>query len=228
MVEPYYQDDLVTLYHGDCREITEWTEADVLVTDPPYGVGYETRRGEKIRNDEDFSTAVSVIGMWGARPMVLFANHASLPRTTRLVRSHLDRVRYATWHKTNVNGAAGMGNPWLADVEFAVCGVVEWPKRAASGLMQARRWTGNPAFTKNPEAYLHPTQKPVSVMEALIDAMPKGVVADPFAGSGSTLVAARNLGRRAIGVEVEEKYCEVIASRFAQGVFDFAGLMEGE
>lgn len=230
MAEPYYSDDHVTLYHGDCRETTEWLAADVLVTDPPYGINYRARRNgsgrnstgathERVANDHDFSTASAALVLWGARPMAVCANHQSLPRTLVAVSDHLSRVRIATWHKTNVNG--GMPpNPWLADVEFAVCGVAEWPRIARSGLISARRFTGNPAW-QGPDAYLHPTQKPVPLMEALIDLMPNGVIADPFAGSSSTLVAARNLGRRAIGVELEEKYCEVIARRLDQGALPF-------
>jgi site-specific DNA-methyltransferase (adenine-specific) len=226
-VTPYYADDLVTLSHGDCLNLALddwWTYGEVLVTDPPYGVRYKATRGETVANDHDFTTAAKALGFWGQepRPLAVFANHASLLGTLAAVQSLTSRVRVLTWHKSNVNGAAP-GNPWLADVEFAVCGVTEWPKRPVSGLVSARRFTGNPEWNSSPDAYLHPTQKPVPLMEAVILAMPSGVVADPFAGSGSTLVAARNLGRRAIGVELEERYCEVIAKRLAQDVLDFGG-----
>ncbi len=69
----------------------------------------------------------------------------------------------------------------------------------------------------------HPTPKPLVLMEQLIERCPAGIVADPFAGAGSTLLAARSLGRRAVGVEIEERYCELIARRLDQGVLDFGG-----
>ena len=230
-MKPYYSDDYVQLWHGDCREITEWLAADVLCSDPPYGVGYAGgKRGgsgrmsrgcvrEVVVGDEDFSAAIAALEMWGTKPVAMCANHRSLPWTLAAVYKRLSKVRVATWHKTNAGGNSG--NPWLADVEFAVCGVTEWPGVERSGLISARRFTGNPAWNSSPDAYLHPTQKPVLVMETLIDLMPPGAIADPFAGSGSTLIAAKLQGRKAIGVEIEERYCEIAARRLAQDALPF-------
>jgi site-specific DNA-methyltransferase (adenine-specific) len=102
--------------------------------------------------------------------------------------------------------------PWKPNYELAWIYGTGWTGPRTSSILRYRVLPGN--FT----ARDHPTQKPVALIEEIILKAPPGVIADPFAGSGSTLVAARNLGRKAIGVEIEERYCEIIALRLAQGV----------
>lgn len=218
----YYQDDYVTLYHGNCLELTDWLDADVLVTDPPYGMAYESRTGESIANDDAVHSRNAVLTAWGTRPSLVFGTwKVERPASTRQV---------LIWDKSEGNGTGAMiWSPWgMSHEEVYVLG--EWPPIEPGG-----RWRegGTPARrpgvlrvpnynTQASNRPNHPTPKPVPLMELLIERCPSGVIADPFAGSGSTLVAARNLGRRAIGVELEEKYCEIIAKRLAQGAFNFA------
>lgn len=211
-VDPYYADDMVTLFHGDCREIREWLTADVLVTDPPYGIGW--KRGAKdgrgdaghpgIANDDDTTVRDAALMTWGGRPGLVFGSfYAPSPPFRHLL----------TYVKPPDAGVVGSATGWRRDVE-PVYLVGEWPRRVAqwsSVLRTSAPGAGNLAARNR-----HPHAKPLDVMERLVDACPPGVIADPFVGSGSTLVAARNLGRRAIGVELDERYCEVAARRLAQ------------
>jgi DNA modification methylase len=115
-------------------------------------------------------------------------------------------------------GVVGSTTGYRRDVE-PVYLTGPWPKRNvewSSLLVSNARLAGSPSGIS--ARYGHPHAKPVDVLEALIAACPPGVVADPFAGSGSTLVAARNQGRRCIGVEIEERYCELAARRLSQQV----------
>lgn len=213
-MEPYYTDGQVTLFLGDCLEITDWLHADVLLTDPPYGMAFESSRipGNRrpIANDRDATVRDKALTLWGDKPACLFGTwRIERPKSTRQV---------LIWDKRGAG--PGMGNLDTAfgtsHEEIYLLG--HWAKRAA------RR--GSVITTESSPSELttrigHPTPKPVGLMETLIAAAPDGIVADPFAGSGSTLVAARNLGRRAIGVEIEERYCEIIAKRLDQMCLDF-------
>lgn len=198
MSEPYYSDDLVTLYHGDCREVTAWLEADVLVTDPPYGQAFKSGwTGSHIANDETTQARDEMLALWDGPRVVFGARDLPPLPGARLI-----------WHKPG----AGMGDlavPWQPDYEFIyVAGRGFSGPRDSSVLTFPLR-----VFRGDSE---HPHQKPVDLLERLILKCPPGIIADPFAGSGSTLVAAKQIGRRAIGVELDERYCEIAARRLAQ------------
>lgn len=203
MTVPYYSDDLVTLYQGDCREITEWLAADVMVSDVPYGIdyrsGWDAPAGSprSIAGDDDTSTRDAALALWGDKPALVFGSWKR-PRPTR---THTRLI----W---DTKGALGMGDlsvPWKpSDQEIYVIGHGFTGPRTTNVLSYAPvQATGR----------LHPHQKPVDLLEDLLRKCPHGVVADPFAGSGTTLLAAKNLGIRAIGVELDEGYCRKIAAR---------------
>lgn len=226
----YYQDDHVTLYHGDClTEHREWLEADVLVTDPPYGMAYVSSSSKykgktaAIAGDGDTAARDGALEAWGSRPGLAFGTwRTSKPESTRLT---------LTWDKGVSPGMGDLTLPWgISTEEIYVLGT--WPPIKPGGRM---REGGKPSRsasvlrvdTLNSQALDrpdHPTPKPIPLMEILIDRCPPGVIADPFAGSGSTLMAAKNLGRKSIGVELEEKYCEIIAKRLSQEVFDLGSI----
>ena len=114
MSTPYYEDDQVTLYHGDCREITEWLEADVLVTDPPYGMNFQSgsRRETfaKIAGDDDTAVRDAVAAMWGTdRPALMFGRW-SVPAPAG------ERQRLI-WHKASTPGMGDLTLPWGPNFE---------------------------------------------------------------------------------------------------------------
>lgn len=218
-MKPYYADDSVTLYHGDCREIDAWLTADVLVTDPPYGMSYEAgwdkARAQPIAGDNDTAVRDAALALWGDRQAAVFGTwRVDRPAGTKQV---------LVWDKTDGVGP-GKGDLTSAfgtsHEEIYLLG--NWPKVGVRRGSVIRTSVAMQSANGLVARSGHPTPKPVGLMEQ-IAAATSGVVADPFAGSGSTLIAARNLGRRVIGVEVAERYCELIAGRLAQGAFDFGG-----
>lgn len=206
-MKPYYEDGLVTIYHGDCRE---WMpEADVIVTDPPYGMAYQhgfrkggramgndgvTIAGDDVPFDPTFLLALG-------KPTLLFgANH------------YADRLPpsrgWIVWDKRDGDGPTDQ-----SDAELA------WTNVLSVVRLFSARWRG--AMRQGREqadGRVHVNQKPVALMAWAIAFMPPGTVLDPFAGSGSTLVAAKNAGRASIGIEIDERYCEVAANRCRQEV----------
>lgn len=223
-MKPYYEDGQITLYHGDCLEVSEWLDADVLVTDPPYGIdwnqpaynaigrseGNRTKNHDGIQNDGDTTVRDEVLFRWGGKPGVVFgAIDRKWPVGTN---------RVLVWKKPNDSGFFGQ-SIWRKDWE-PIFVIGSWTRLPATE--SAVITTGAGSHRQYAQG-VHPHAKPIDVMEKMISNCPTGVIADPFAGSGSTLVAARNLGRKAIGVEIEEKYCELIAKRLDQMCLDLGG-----
>lgn len=210
MSGPYYADGRVTLWHGDCREVLDWLTADVLVTDPPYGMAFVSgyrAEAPTIAGDESPELRDWALDAWGDRPALVFGTWR-VPRPTRC------RIPLVWWKRKLGAGMGDLSLPWgTATEEIYVLGEGFVGRRQANVIV-TDDMRGNPYGLV--AQYGHPSAKPVGLMELLVMACPPGVVADPFAGSGSTLVAARNLGRRAVGIEIDERYCEVIARRLAQ------------
>ena len=218
--EPYYSDDLVTLYHGDCLEVTEWLAADVLVTDPPYGMAYESnfnrikgtqKVGRPVAGDETPELRDKALKAWGDRPALVFGRwDVPRPAGTR---------HRLIWDKGNSVGMGDLSIPWgHAEEEIYLLGSGFRGKRESNVIHAQMLMSGD---RNRPD---HPTPKPVGLMEVLVAKCPPGVIADPFAGSGATLIAARNLGRHAVGAETEERYCELMAKRLSQQAFQFEGI----
>ena len=220
---PYYQDDAVTIYHGDCREIAPTLgQFDLLLTDPPYGIDYNTdsrrfsRKGSPFWKNTDTSKVSNkprVVGdknkfdpsAWISGPAILWgANHYAdlLPCSGG----------WLVWDKRK--GAEEMAEKgWpLSEGELA------WTNTRSSVRIFRNLWAGLLRSSEKGEHY-HPTQKPVELMTWCISlAGNVQTILDPFAGSGTTGRAAKDLGRKAVLIECEERYCEIAAKRMAQEV----------
>lgn len=220
---PYYQDDYVTLYHADClQHLDMLNQADVMVTDPPYGYNVKlefgdgnARRGKSpwagtaIHGDNSLEARDSILSQWGDKPAIVFGSwKMPKPQGTKAC---------LVWDKGLGAGMGDLSIPWKPNwEEIYILGTGYHGHRGTSAL------TGHTVVSWASKERNHPNMKPTTLMEELIRKCPPGTIIDPFAGSGSTLRAAKNLGRKAIGFEIDEKYCEITAQRLAQetlGIF---------
>jgi site-specific DNA-methyltransferase (adenine-specific) len=214
-MKPYYQDEQATIYHGDCREIMPTLNFDVIVTDPPYGISWSQNANRQtnskahsgILNDEDTTARDEALELRRSAPALVFGSfYAPQPA---------DIKQILVWQKGDTQGVVGSVTGYRRDVE-PVYLVGDWPQRNVewSSLVRSVRGSWNDELS----ATGHPHTKPLDLMRLLVERCPPGVVLDPFMGSGSTLRAAKELGRKAIGIEINEEYCQVAVNRLAQGV----------
>ena len=227
--KPYYEDGSVTIYHGDAREILPGIPGrgiDLLLTDPPYGVGYVTARRPRshelvkpIAGDSSLEV-LRAVGpeldrtLADERHAYVFASSMRVGEATDALPWPVKNV--LVWDKGEAGSvgdlAAGYGVNWEA-VLYAVKGRRAFTDGKRPRAILRYPWSG----TRDP---VHPTVKPVGLLSSLIErsSLTGETVLDPFMGSGTTLRAAKDLGRKAIGIEISEEYCAVAAERLAQEV----------
>ena len=221
-VKPYYQDDLVTLYHGDARGAMD--VSGVVMTDPPYNVGYHYAtyddrlpHGEYLDLLASACRSPSVVIQYpepmfdiavtlGESPskVVAWVYNANTPRQWRTVawfgvKPDLSMVRQPYKNPTDRRVAALIASGKEGPA------VYDW-------------WHIDQVKNVSDEKVGHPCQVPLELMARVIAVTPAPVIIDPFAGSGTTLRAAKDAGRRAIGFEMDESYCEMAATRLSQEV----------
>jgi site-specific DNA-methyltransferase (adenine-specific) len=202
-MRPYYQDDAVTIYHGDCREVLPTLEpVDFIYADPPYGVGKADWDGAYLTGWEKLAiekSAGGVVANVGTKSIAI------------AIGAFGDAYRdlFYGWNKNGMTRSSiGFMNVIVALV--------------AGNVSKGQNFAQFSICDKTRKD--HPSPKPIEYMQCVLRRFTSegDIILDPFSGSGSTLVAAKNSGRKAIGIEIEEKYAEIAARRMAQEVLPLA------
>ncbi len=227
---PYYEDESagITIYHGDCREILPSLEpVDLILTDPPYGVKFESGHREMAFGGivGDHNTEAAIGGLQIALPLLKRGRHVYVFGRYDLSLLPLSEPVELIWDKGNKN-SGDLSNPWGNQheyIQFCVYNISKANRTDGAGRLSARMRKGSVLRHLRPNGSAvnrHPTEKPVTLLRELIESSSciGETVLDPFMGSGSTLEASRREGRRAIGIEIEERYCEIAVKRLCQGV----------
>lgn len=218
---PYYSDDLVTLFHADAREVPL---DGTVVSDPPFNIGFKYRTYRDrlpapeyrallavtlrapsvvIHYPEAMFEVARAIGQDPSR-VVAWVYHSNTPRQWRSI----------AWYGCEPDLSA-VRQPYKNPTDRRVARLIEG---GSEGAPLYDWWQDDIVKNVSREKGAHPCQMPVDLMRRIVAVTPAEVIVDPFAGSGSTLVAAKSLGRRAVGVEMDEAYCEQAANRLRQDV----------
>jgi len=231
MTTPYYQDDSVTIFHGDCRDFIKETvisssaivrldlnlPIDAVLTDPPYGIdggsGGDARdfaKGVYRASFDDTAGYIATVCV----PVIAALRDCEIPMAVTPGVRNLFLYPTPTDMGCFWTPAGATHGPWGFQTFHPIL-FYGRDYRAGKGALPSGK-----LVTEAAEKNGHPCPKPLGAWRWLLDKVcpPGGVVFDPFVGSGTTLRAAKDLGRKAIGIEIEERYCEIAAQRCAQEV----------
>jgi site-specific DNA-methyltransferase (adenine-specific) len=210
-VQPYWDDGRVTIYHGDCREVLpELAPVDLVLTDPPYAMG--SSRGEwrvTASVGTGLHLAARKVKKGGAALVLATTSGRGIEYTIGAVGGALPFNRLLVWHKDG--SRSRVAGPWQWDaVAILAFGRASFGAAGVSSVYRSTEHRGHRTE--------HPAELPEDVAEWLYApiATPETVVLDPFAGAGTLLLPAARRGRRAIGIEIEERYCEAAVERLAE------------
>jgi DNA modification methylase len=227
-MKPYYSHAGITIYHGDCREMLPSLPASgVVITDPPYNIGYHYDSYKDSLSEEEYRELISStvrlpsvvlhypedsVGICFAlnelpEKCVAWTYNANTPRQWRMV----------SWFGVTPDFSR-VKQPYLNQNDRRIQALLD---NGSLGRDLYDWWHEEQVKNVSEEKTEHPCQIPLSVMLKVCGVTHCGLVIDPFCGSGTTLVAARAHGITSIGIEIEEKYCEIAAKRLSQEVLDF-------
>lgn len=215
---PYYSEGGMTIWHADCQDVLPTVAPEsvgLLLTDPPYGIGYRVHshcdagalEGQAVEGDDEPFDPTHLLAY--GRCVIFGGNYMTdkLPPSGWIIWSKVQDNRWSTG-KASTRSLAEMA----------------WTNLHTYVTLYNCFWAGSPMYRKGAErgSQLHPTQKPVELMRWIVDryTKPGDLVLDPYMGSGPIAQACKETGRRYIGIEIEERYCETAVRRLDQGVLD--------
>lgn len=218
MIKPYYETKNGKLYHGACEDIMpELGSVDLILADPSYGIGYKPQKHNSKRSmgNRNFCATDQLIGDTGkldfdAKP--IYSQFKNVPQIWWGANNYADSLPrsrgWLVWYK-----AVGMEATDFSHAELAWTSL-DMPIRGINYL-----WMGMCRAGEHNKRRVHPTQKPIEIMMWCLSFFPKAnVILDPFIGSGTTAIACERLGKKWIGIEIEEKYCEIASQRITREI----------
>ena len=214
-IKPYYKDESTAIYCSDNRQVLPLfpdKSFDLVLTDPPYGIDYNPQSYNPLSS---FTPVIGDDSQFDPRPFLEYENVILWGANNYT--KHLPKGGWLCWDKRVIEKADNMvGSPfelaWVKKRELA--NVFKIARIQHGGVVNSDTLSGN-IYDKR----LHPTQKPIKLMEWCLLLFPEAhLILDPFLGSGTTAVASKILGRKCIGIEISEKYCEIAAKRLSQSV----------